>query len=257
MIDVRDLVVRYDGAPKPALDGMSLGAERSALTALVGPNGSGKSTLVRAMIGRVPVERGSIHIEGQDALALSRRAFARRVAVVTQRDEPAFPLLGREYIALGRYAHGGLFRTAQTDDPAVDAAAERAGVTAFLDRRTDQLSGGEWQRLRIARALAQGGEALVLDEPTTFLDIGHEMALFELLADLARSGLAVLLVSHQLNLVARFASHVVLLHRGTVAAAGTPAAVMQGSVLESVYEWPLVVTHDPAVGAPMLVPLRR
>lgn len=126
-----------------------------------------------------------------------------------------------------------------------------------MERRTDQLSGGEWQRLRIARALAQGGEALVLDEPTTFLDIGHEMALFELLADLAREGLAVLLVSHQLNLVARFASHVVLLHRGKVAAAGTPTAVMQGSVLESVYEWPLVVTHDPAVGAPMLVPLRR
>jgi iron complex transport system ATP-binding protein len=139
----------------------------------------------------------------------------------------------------------------------VDAAAKRASVTEFLDRRTDQLSGGEWQRLRIARALAQGGEALVLDEPTTFLDIAHEMALFELLADLARGGLAVLLVSHQLNLVARFAGHVVLLHHGKVAAAGTPSAVMQGSILESVYEWPLVVTHDPAVGAPMLVPLRR
>jgi iron complex transport system ATP-binding protein len=257
VIAVQDLVVRYAPEAAPALDGVTLRAERRVLTALVGPNGSGKSTLVRAMIGRIPVERGTIRIDEEDALALSRRAFARRVAVVTQRDEPAFPLLGREYIALGRYAHGGLFRTAQSDDPAVDKAAERAGVTAFLERRTDQLSGGEWQRLRIARALAQGGEALVLDEPTTFLDIGHEMALFELLADLARSGLAVLLVSHQLNLVARFASHVVLLHRGRVAAAGTPAAVMQGSVLESVYEWPLVVTHDPAVGAPMLVPLRR
>ena len=257
MITVSDLIVRYPGVASPALDGVSLRAERGALTALVGPNGSGKSTLVRAMIGRVAVAQGSIRIDSEDALALSRRDFARRVAVVTQRDEPAFPLLGREYIALGRYAHGGLFRTVQSDDPAVERAAERAGVTAFLERRTDQLSGGEWQRLRIARALAQGGEALVLDEPTTFLDIGHEMALFELLADLAREGLAVLLVSHQLNLVARFASHVVLLHRGKVAAAGTPTAVMQGSVLESVYEWPLVVTHDPAVGAPMLVPLRR
>jgi len=209
------------------------------------------------MIGRVPVEQGSIRIDAEDALKLSRRAFARRVAVITQRDEPAFPLLGREYIALGRFAHGGLFRTAQTDDPAVEQAADRAGVGAFLNRRTDQLSGGEWQRLRIARALTQGGEALVLDEPTTFLDIGHEMALFELLADLARGGLAVLLVSHQLNLVARFAQQVVLLNHGRVAATGTPAAVMQAPVLESVYEWPLVVTHDPAVGAPMLVPLRR
>jgi iron complex transport system ATP-binding protein len=257
MIAVEDLVVRYPQGREPALNGVTLRAERGALTAMVGPNGSGKSTLVRAMLGRVAVERGSIRVDGADALALSRREFARRVAVVTQRDEPAFPLLGREYIALGRYAHGGLFRAAQPDDPAVDAAAKRATVTEFLDRRTDQLSGGEWQRLRIARALAQGGEALVLDEPTTFLDIGHEMALFELLSDLARAGLAVLLVSHQLNLVARFADHVVLLHHGSVAAAGTPRTVMQGSVLESVYEWPLVVTHDPAVGAPMLVPLRR
>jgi len=257
VIAVDDLVVRYAMGATPALDGMTLRAERGALTALVGPNGSGKSTLVRAMIGRVPVERGRIRIDGDDALGLTRRAFARRVAVVTQRDEPAFPLLGREYIALGRFAHSSLFRAAQPDDPAVDQAAARAGVAAFLDRRTDQLSGGEWQRMRIARALAQGGEALVLDEPTTFLDIGHEMALFELLAELARGGLAVLLVSHQLNLVSRFASQVVLLHRGRVAAAGTPNDVMRGSVLESVYEWPLVVTHDPAVGAPMLVPLKR
>jgi len=257
MIAAHDLVVRYPPSRTAALDGVTLRAERGALTAVVGPNGSGKSTLVRAMIGRVPVERGSIRVDGQDALLLSRREFARRVAVVTQRDEPVFPLLGREYVALGRYAHAGLFRAAQPDDPEVQRAAERAGVAGFLDRRTDQLSGGEWQRLRIARALAQGGTALVLDEPTTFLDIAHEMALFELLSELSKAGLAVLLVSHQLNLVSRFASHVVLLHRGRVAAAGTPSEVMQGSVLESVYEWPLVVTHDPAVGAPMLVPLRR
>jgi iron complex transport system ATP-binding protein len=257
MIATHDLVVRYPPSRDAALDGVTLRAERGALTAVVGPNGSGKSTLVRAMIGRVPIASGRLEIDGQDARTLTRRAFARRVAVVTQRDEPAFPLLGREYIALGRFAHGSLFRAAQPDDPAVDAAATRAGVAAFLDRRTDQLSGGEWQRLRIARALAQGGDAMVLDEPTTFLDIGHEMALFELLSELARGGLAVLLVSHQLNLVARFAGHVVLLNRGRVAAAGTPDHVMQGSVLESVYEWPLVIAHNPAVGAPMLVPLRR
>jgi len=96
----------------------------------------------------------------------------------------------------------------------------------------------------------------VLDEPTTFLDVGHEMAVFELLSRLAREQHAVLLVSHQLNLVARFADRMVLLHRGHVAAAGSPAEVMQGEVLERVYEWPLVVTRDPAVGAPALVPLR-
>jgi iron complex transport system ATP-binding protein len=129
-------------------------------------------------------------------------------------------------------------------------------VEPFGDRMTDALSGGEWQRVRLARALAQQAGALVLDEPTTFLDIAHEMALFELADRAARGGAAVLLVSHTLNLVARFAAHVVLLHRGRVAAAGPPEAVMDGPTLERVYEWPLVVTRDPAVGAPALVPLR-
>jgi iron complex transport system ATP-binding protein len=97
----------------------------------------------------------------------------------------------------------------------------------------------------------------VLDEPTAFLDVGHEMSVFELLHGLARAGKAVLLISHQLNLVARFADQLVLLHRGAVAAAGPPDAVMQADILERVYEWPLVVSRDPAVGAPALVPLRR
>ena len=111
--------------------------------------------------------------------------------------------------------------------------------------------------MRVARALAQQARALVLDEPTAFLDIAHEMAMFELLHTIATSGHTVLLVSHQLNLVARFADHLVLLHHGAVAAAGAPADVMEGATLERVYEWPLVVTRDPAVGAPALVPLRR
>jgi iron complex transport system ATP-binding protein len=146
--------------------------------------------------------------------------------------------------------------TSNEDADIAGKAMEAAGVAAFAERSTDALSGGEWQRVRVARALAQGGETLVLDEPTTFLDIAHEMALFELADSLARRGRAVLLVSHQLNLVARFAHHVVLLHHGRVAAAGSPAEVMAGPTLERVYEWPLVVTHDPAVGAPALVPLR-
>ncbi|MGH7677190.1 MAG: ABC transporter ATP-binding protein, partial [Gemmatimonadaceae bacterium] len=124
-------------------------------------------------------------------------------------------------------------------------------------RSVEQLSGGEWQRVRFARALAQGGESFVADEPTTFLDVGHEMIVFELLGRLARERRAVLLVSHQLNLVARFADHLVLLHEGRVAASGTVADVMRAEVLERVYQWPVVITRDPAIGAPALVPLRR
>jgi iron complex transport system ATP-binding protein len=130
-------------------------------------------------------------------------------------------------------------------------------VEPLLGRVTDELSGGEWQRVRVARALAQGGEALVLDEPTSFLDVGHEMQIFQLAVSLAESGAAILLVSHQLNLVARFATSMILLHKGSVVATGTPDTVMRGELLERVYDWPLVVTRDPAVNAPMLVPLRR
>jgi iron complex transport system ATP-binding protein len=143
------------------------------------------------------------------------------------------------------------------DSEAVIEAARRARVEPLLNRETDELSGGEWQRVRVARALAQGGDALVLDEPTSFLDVGHEMQIFQLAVALADAGAAILLVSHQLNLVARFATTMVLLHNGVVVATGAPDTVMRGELLERVYDWPLVVTRDPAVNAPMLVPLRR
>jgi iron complex transport system ATP-binding protein len=186
-----------------------------------------------------------------------RTALARRVSGVTQREEPAFPLGVRDYVALGRYPHPGLWRAPSPDDEAAIArAVERTEIAPYLDRTITELSGGEWQRVRLARALAQGGGFLVLDEPTTFLDVGHEMAVFEHLARLASDGLAVLLVSHQLKLVAHFAHRLVLLYRGRVVAEGAPADVMGGDALERVSEWPLVVTRDPAVGAPALVPLR-
>jgi len=257
MIRFEGAVVRYPRAARAAVDGVTLDAPVGRVTAVAGPNGSGKSTLVRALLGRIPVAAGRVLVGDDDAAHLDRRTFATRVAVVPQREEPAFPLRVRDYVALGRYPHGGAWGAATPEDrSAVDRAVARADVAALAERRTDELSGGEWQRVRIARALAQEGRALVLDEPTTFLDVAHEMAVFELLAALAVEGVAVLLVSHQLNLVARFAHHIVLLNRGRVAAAGTPADVMQGSTLEAVYEWPLVVSRDPAVGAPTLVPLR-
>jgi len=257
MIRFTDVVVRYPRAATAAVNGVSFDAPRGAITAIAGPNGSGKSTLVRALLGRVALTRGTIEVDGDDVAHLDRRERARRVAVVSQREEPAFPLTVRDYIALGRHPHAHLWSSVDRNGTAAIARAiEEAEVAPFIDRTTDELSGGEWQRVRIARALAQEAAALVLDEPTTYLDIAHEMSAFELLDGLARRQQAILVVSHQLNLVARFAQRVVLLHEGTVAAAGPPADVMRGDVLERVYQWPLVVTRDPAVGAPALLPLR-
>ena len=257
MIRFADVVVRYPRAATAAVNGVSFDVPRGAITAIAGPNGSGKSTLVRALLGRVALTRGTIAVDGDDIGNLDRRELARRVAVVSQREEPAFPLTVRDYIALGRHPHAHLWSSVDRNGTAAIARAiEEAEVAPFIDRTTDELSGGEWQRVRIARALAQEAAALVLDEPTTYLDIAHEMSAFELLDVLARRQQAILVVSHQLNLVARFAQRVVLLHEGTIAAAGPPADVMRGDVLERVYEWPLVVTRDPAVGAPALLPLR-
>jgi iron complex transport system ATP-binding protein len=259
VISFRDVSIRYPRASADAVAGVTLDAPLGRLTAVAGPNGSGKSTLVRALVGQQPLVGGEIRVADRRLGDIGRDEIARRVAVVTQREEPGFGLPVEEYVALGRYPHLGAWRApGPADRRAIDRAIALAEVGTLLGRRVDALSGGEWQRVRLARALAQGGEAVVLDEPTTFLDIAHEMGVFELLSRLAHDeGLAVLLVSHQLNLVARFADHMVLLHRGTVAAAGVPSTVMVGDTLERVYEWPLVVTRDPAVGAPALFPLRR
>jgi len=249
--------VRYPGAARDALDRVSLTTPAGALTAVVGPNGSGKSTIVRSLIRRIPLRQGRVTVDGRSLDELSGPDLARRVAVVTQREDLTFPVLVSDYVAIGRFPHLGMWHVAgASDESAIAEAVRTAGVEDLVERRVDTLSGGEWQRVRLARALAQGGDMLVLDEPTTFLDIGHQMAVFELLERLARAGQTILLVSHELNLVARFASHMVLLDHGRVVADGSPADVMQADVLERVYQWPISIAADPVDGTPTLV-LRR
>ena len=257
MIAFARVSARYRKSDRDALSDVELEAPRGRVTAVVGPNGSGKSTLVRLLLRRAPLTRGEVLLDGTPLAATARQDLARRVAVVMQREDLAFPVTVVEYVTLGRFPHlGGWRAPSEADRLAVARAIARAGVEPLSGRSIDQLSGGEWQRVRLARALAQSGKALVLDEPSTFLDVAHEMAVFELLHELATEGVAILLVSHQLNLVARFADWMVLLHAGRVVAAGPPDDVMRGPVLERVYEWPLVITRDPAIGAPALVPLR-
>lgn len=253
-----DVTLAYARGGEPVVRGVSFRARPGEVTAVVGPNGSGKSSLVRGVLGLMPERRGEM-FAGAHALSRARPAdISRYVSVMPQRESLVFPMLVRDYVTLGRSPFLGLWDAPSSgDDAIVDRAMDRAEVRQFSARRTDELSGGEWQRVRLARALAQDTSILLLDEPTTFLDIAHEMATFELLAAEAAAGRTVVLVSHTLTLVARFADQIVLMHDGRVAAAGAPKDVMQAGILEAVYGWPLVISHDPAIGAPTLVPLRR
>ena len=254
------LSYRYPESTRPAVFGLSLEIPAGATTAVLGPNGSGKSTLLRLLLGVLPPSAGAVEFNGRPLGAWGREALAREVGVVPQGEESVFPMSVRELVAMGRYPHLGPWRReGDTDRRAVEDAMRRCDVLELAARPVPTLSGGERQRARVARALAQQARTLALDEPTAALDVAHEMAIFELLRDLGHAGKTVLLVTHSLNLAARYADRLVLLDRGGLAAEGTPAEVLTRATVERVYGWPVeIVPHPgpgPDAGAPQVVPL--
>jgi iron complex transport system ATP-binding protein len=257
ILEARGLAYRYPGAAAAAVSGVDLALRSGQLLALVGPNGSGKTTLLRLLVGALPPERGEARLLGRPVRAFERRERARSIAVVAQREEPAFPLRVREAVMLGRYPYLGPWGApGRGDREAVERALERTDALHLASRWVATLSGGEWQRVRLARALAQEPRALVLDEPSANLDVAHEMALFELVAELVRTqDLAALVVTHHVNLAARFAGHLVVLAQGKVVASGPPAAVITPAVIEPVFGWPVEVI--PWRGIPQCIPLKR
>jgi iron complex transport system ATP-binding protein len=256
MLEARAITVRYRRRASVALDAVSCQVSGSELVAVVGPNGSGKTTLVRSLLGLLPVERGEVLIDGRPLVQWPRRSLAQVVGVVGQQEEAVFPLSVAETVMLGRYARlGPLAAPGPEDRAAVQRALERCDILDLADRPIDALSGGEWKRVRVARALAQEPRALVLDEPTASLDVRHEMELFELFRQLVDGGIAGLVITHHLNLAARFAHRIILLDQGAVVADGAPVEVLRRDILSRVFEWPVAVTQwfD---GAPQVVPLR-
>jgi iron complex transport system ATP-binding protein len=256
ILEAREITVRYGRATSAALERVSCAVAPGRLVAVAGPNGSGKTTLVRALTGLTPLEAGEVLVEGRPLERWPRGELARVLGVVPQREEIAFPLLVEETVLLGRYARlGPLAAPSRADRLAVQAALERCDVAGLARRPVDSLSGGEWQRVRLARALAQEPRALVLDEPTASLDVRHEMELLELVRRLVDGGMAGLIITHQLNLAARFADRMLLLDRGRMAAEGTPVEVLTRETLARVFEWPVAVTTW-CDGSPQVVPLR-
>lgn len=254
--ETRNLVVRYGDAPRLALNGVDMTVPAGTLYAVLGPNGSGKSTLMRALMGVVPVLSGEALVSGREARSWSRRELAQEVGAVSQAEHLAFPLSVADFVGMGRYPHlGPLKPQGRKDRRAIQSALEQCDVVDLAARDILTLSGGELQRVRIARALAQEPKCLVLDEPTASLDIRHEMSIFQLLRDAVDRGMTVLLITHHLDLAARFADGFLLLDQGEVAAEGGAEEVFEEDVLKRVYGWPLAVASDPVTGAPRVTPL--
>lgn len=258
----RGLTYRHPRAERPALLEVSVEVSPGRLLAVAGPNGAGKTTLIRALAGLLRLEAGEVRLGGVGLGGLGDRERARMLAVVPQSEASPFPVRVGEMVEMGRYPHLRPWeRASRGDRAAVEGAMRRCHVWELASRELDGLSGGEAQRVRIARALAQEAPVVLLDEPTAGLDLRYAMELFGLLAELRGDGLALLVVTHDLNLAARFADRILLLDRGVARAQGRPADVLSEATLEPVYEWPLRVTRHPGpgvdAGAPQVVPLRR
>lgn len=253
MWSLRGVHFRHAGAAVETLTNVSLDIAPNAITALLGPNGTGKSTLLQLLLGVLRPRSGELLFKNRPISAYTRKALAREIGVVPQDEvDPMFSV--RDIVAMGRYPHLGPWQRERVEDErAITRAMERADVAKFADRWVSTLSGGERQRVRVARALAQEAKVLVLDEPTTFLDIRHEMTTFELVRTLRTEGATIVLATHNLNLAARYADNLVMMHCGQVVASGTPPQVLTSERVGAVYHWPVeIVTH--ASGAPQVVP---
>jgi len=230
-------------APKFMLEPISFGAQQSELVAILGPNASGKSTLLKLLAGLVKPLSGHIEVDGFEVSELDLLARAKKIALVQQESELLFPLRVWEYVLQGRYPHGRRLRFESEEDCLLSGnALAQVGASALRDRWMDRLSGGEKQRVILARALAQQPSLLLLDEPTQHLDIGGKVELLRRLRQLANQNrYTVVIVTHELNLAAEFSDHVVLLHKGKCLRVGTPAEVYERGLLEEVFEAPLEV----------------
>ncbi len=253
--------VHFAYGPAKILKGVSLEVRAGETVAIVGPNGAGKSTLLRVASGQLRPTAGCVRIDGEDLHALERRGAARRIAGLGAEASTTFPYTVRDTVALGRHPwHGSFGRLGEEDDAAITAALRAVDLERFADRTLPTLSSGERQRAGLARCLAQGGDVVLLDEPTAHLDFGHRVKAFDVLARRASDrGQALLAVLHDLNLAA-LADRIVLLDEGRVAAAGQPRAVLTAAALAAVFDVDVEVRTVEVAGGldrPLVVPRPR
>lgn len=247
---LRDAGMRYNGAA--VLRNISLEISGAQMVAVVGPNGAGKSTLLGILAGLRPGHTGSCLYEGKAIHRWSRREFARRVSFVPQNLRLEFPFSAEQVVLMGRTPYGdGLFESDE-DRRAVEEAMELTDTLAFRKRDFRSLSGGERQRVVLASALAQKPAALLLDEPTTFLDLRHQISIYAILREQCRRGMLAVAATHDLNLAAAFSDRVIVLYRGEVVADATPEKVITAETLREVFGVEAAIGTGPG-GRPWVV----
>ena len=234
---------------------VSFTVEAGEMVAILGPNGSGKSTLLRGMARLHPPRAGRVLLDGRDIRAMNSRHVARVLAILPQAPAGGLDLTVRELAFRGRYPHQGLLqRVTRRDIDAVEWALDATDSLHLADRPLAALSGGERQRAWIAMALAQEPRILLLDEPTTFLDVAHQVEVMHLLRRLNARGITIVAVLHDLALAGRFTSRIIALRDGRLAFDGPPSAVLQPEALERVFGVPMLVLADPDTGLPIPIP---
>ncbi|MFD8939419.1 ABC transporter ATP-binding protein [Streptomyces sp. NPDC059578] len=255
-LEVRDVTLGY--ARHPVAEHLDLTIPDGSFTVIIGPNACGKSTLLRAVSRLLAPTAGQVVLDGRPIAAYRAKEVARRLGLLPQTSLAPDGITVAELVARGRYPHQKLTRQWTADDErAVAEAMDATAVTDLSGRLVDELSGGQRQRVWVAMVLAQQTPILLLDEPTTFLDIAHQIDLLELFTDLHRAGRTLVAVLHDLNHAARYATHLIALRDGRVVAEGPPADVMTAELVREVFDLPCRVVPDPETGTPLVVPLAR
>ncbi|MFI6480219.1 ABC transporter ATP-binding protein [Nonomuraea sp. NPDC050663] len=250
------LTLAYDN--RLVASDLSVEIPDGSFTVIIGPNACGKSTLLRALARMLKPKAGTVHLDGQLITALPTKEVARRLGLLPQSAVVPDGITVADLVGRGRYPHQRLMRQWSSADAAAVASAMAAtDVTDLAERRVDELSGGQRQRAWLAMALAQETPILLLDEPTTFLDISHQIEVLDLCADLHEEGRTLVAVLHDLNQACRYATHLIAMREGRIVAEGDPTEIVTPGLVEEVFEVRCEVIPDPQTGTPMIVPESR
>ena len=261
MIDQRlhgqDLRPAYD--ERVVADGLSVEIPDGSFTVIVGPNACGKSTLLRALSRMLRPKAGTVYLDGAAISSQPSKQVARTLGLLPQSPIAPDAITVADLVARGRYPHQGLLRQWSPDDArAVSEALAATATTELAERPVDELSGGQRQRVWLAMALAQETPILLLDEPTTFLDIAHQIEVLDLCADLREDrGHTLVAVLHDLNHACRYATHLIAMRDGCIVAEGAPSEIVDAALVEAVFGLPCQVIEDPESGTPLVVPAAR